>query len=135
MVGGNSLLNGFTDRLNRDLSSKTPPVSLTHSNPFFSYFVSNLHRLEHTVNVEIFAQCIFSRISRTALDARKYDVSEKINQNSTNRTYCLLRKKLVTQKRLLRLDARKFSCAKISTFTVVLVERVPVTHFGTQMWI
>ena len=27
VVGGNSLLNGFTDRLNRDLSTKTPPVS------------------------------------------------------------------------------------------------------------
>ena len=32
-----------------------------------------------TVNVEIFAQYIFSRISRRALDARKYDVSEKMN--------------------------------------------------------
>ena len=30
-----------------------------------------------TVIVEIFAQYIFSRISRRALDARKYDVSEK----------------------------------------------------------
>lgn len=25
-VGGNTLLQGFTDRLNRDLSTKTPPV-------------------------------------------------------------------------------------------------------------
>ena len=32
-----------------------------------------------TVNVEIFAQYIFLRISRRALDARKYDVSEKMN--------------------------------------------------------
>lgn len=27
VVGGNSLMQGFTDRLNRDLSAKTPPVS------------------------------------------------------------------------------------------------------------
>lgn len=26
MTGGNSLIQGFTDRLNRDLSAKTPPV-------------------------------------------------------------------------------------------------------------
>ena len=32
----------------------------------------------NAVNVEIFAQYIFSRISHRALDARKYDVSEKI---------------------------------------------------------
>ena len=30
-----------------------------------------------TVNVEIFAQYIFLRISRRAVDARKFDVSEK----------------------------------------------------------
>ena len=29
VVGGNSLLQGFTDRLNRDLGNKTPPVSLS----------------------------------------------------------------------------------------------------------
>ena len=34
----------------------------------------------HTVNIEIFTQYIFSRISRSAIDARKYDVSEKIDQ-------------------------------------------------------
>ena len=28
VCGGNTLLNGFTDRLNRDLSNKTPPVSV-----------------------------------------------------------------------------------------------------------
>ena len=32
-----------------------------------------------TVNVEIFAQYIFSCISRSVLGARKYDVSEKMN--------------------------------------------------------
>ena len=51
-----------------------------------------------TVNVAIFAQYIFSRISRWDLDARKFDVSENYNHNRTN--------------------IRKFSCAKISTFTV-----------------
>ena len=38
-----------------------------------------------TVNVEIFAQYIFSRISRRALDARKFDVSENYYHNRTNR--------------------------------------------------
>ena len=33
----------------------------------------------NTVNVDIFAQYIFSRIWCRVLDARKYDVSEKIN--------------------------------------------------------
>ena len=33
VVGGNSLLQGFTDRLNRDLGNKTPPVS------YFKYFI------------------------------------------------------------------------------------------------
>ena len=36
-----------------------------------------------TVNVEIFAEYIFSRISRRALDARKFDVSENYNHNRT----------------------------------------------------
>ena len=53
-----------------------------------------------------------------ALDARKYDASEKIDQNSTKRSNCYLRENLVTRKCLLRLDARKYSCAKISTCTV-----------------
>ena len=38
-----------------------------------------------TVNVDIFAQYIFSRISRRALDARKYDLSEKVNHYRPNR--------------------------------------------------
>ena len=41
-----------------------------------------------TVNVEIFAQYIFSHISRMVLDARKYDVSEKINSYSLKRINC-----------------------------------------------
>ena len=38
-----------------------------------------------TVNVQISAQYIFSHISRRALDARKYDVSEKMNHYRSNR--------------------------------------------------
>ena len=53
-----------------------------------------------------------------ALDARKYDVSEKINQNSTKRTNSHVHINLVAGKYLLRLDAQKFCCAKIYTFTV-----------------
>ena len=40
------------------------------------------------VNVEIFAQYIFSRISRSVLGARKYDVSEKKNHYTANRSNC-----------------------------------------------
>lgn len=29
VTGGNTLIQGFTDRLNRELSQKTPPVSNT----------------------------------------------------------------------------------------------------------
>ena len=39
---------------------------------------------QHTVNVEIFAQYIFSRISRMVSDARKYDVRENINHYRLN---------------------------------------------------
>ena len=41
--------------------------------------ISLLQGVGTTVNVDIFAQYIFSRISRRALDARKFD------QNRTNR--------------------------------------------------
>ena len=37
-----------------------------------------------TVNVEIFVRYIFSRISRRALGARKFDVSENYYHNRTN---------------------------------------------------
>ena len=78
-----------------------------------------------TVNVEISAQYMFSPISRMASCARKYDVSEKIYQTRTKRTNSYLCEILVARKCLLRLDARKFSCAKISTFTV----------FGCSLWV
>ena len=72
------------------------------------------------VNVDIFAQYIFSPILDMALCVWKFDVSEKINQNSTKRIKGYLREILVARKCLLRLDARKFRCTKISMFTVCL---------------
>ena len=72
----------------------------------------------NTVNVDIFTQYIFSRISRRALDARKFDVSENNYHNRTNRIDRYMRENLSTQICHLMLDAREFSCAKISTFTV-----------------
>ena len=60
------------------------------------------------------------------LYARKYDVSENINQNSAKRTNSYLRENLVARKCILRLDARKFSCAKINTFTVYRVGKVHI---------
>ena len=82
------------------------------------------------MNIEIFAQYIFSRISRSALDARKYDVSEKMKHYRSNRINYEIRENLSTRKCHQGLDARKFSCAKISAFTVnkmsnVLSFRIP----------
>ena len=45
--------------------------------------------------------------SHRALDARKYDVGEKINHNSTNRIHCYLRENLIVQKFLLGLNAQE----------------------------
>ena len=36
VVGGNSLLSGFTERLNRELSHRTPPVRRSHETPFLT---------------------------------------------------------------------------------------------------
>ena len=52
----------------------------------------------NTVNVDIFAQYIFSRISRRVLDARKYDVSEKINPYRANRINYYMRENMSTGK-------------------------------------
>ena len=65
-----------------------------------------------TVNVDIFAQYIFSR---RVLDARKY-VSEKINHSRANRVFCHIRENLSMQKGHPGLGARKFSSAQISTY-------------------
>ena len=73
----------------------------------------------YTVNIEIFVQFIFSRISRRALNMRKLDVSENYNCNRTNRNKQHMRENLTARICLKGLDARKFICAKISTFTVV----------------
>ena len=54
-----------------------------------------------------------------ALDARKFDVSENYNHNRTNRTKQHMRENLTGRIFLIGLDARKFSCVKISTFTVI----------------
>ena len=72
----------------------------------------------YTVNVDIFAQYIFSRISRRALDARKFDASENHYHKRTNRIDKYMRENLTMRICHLMLDARKFSCTKISTFTV-----------------
>ena len=53
-----------------------------------------------------------------ALDARKFDVSVNSNHNRTNRNKQHMRENLTARTCLMGLDARKFSCAKISTFTV-----------------
>ena len=91
---------------------------------------AKLKEIPHTVNVEIFAQYIFSRISRMALCARKYDVSENLNHYASNRIKCYVRENLSTRKCQMGLDARKYSSAKISTFTVLVhVEDGPTLNF------
>ena len=66
---------------------------------FSHMYVCKIPFFWHTVDVEIFAQFIFSRISRSVLCARKYDVSEKMNHYSADRSNLL--------------DARKFVHANI----------------------
>ena len=51
-----------------------------------------------TVNVEIFAQYLFSHISRMVSDARKYDVSENLNHYRLNGIRCKMRENMSTQK-------------------------------------
>ena len=71
----------------------------------------------------MFVQYIFSRISRRALDARKFDVSETYYHNGTNRISCYGRENLAARICILMLGARKFSCAKIYAFTVWIFTR------------
>ena len=80
-----------------------------------------------TVNVEIFARYIFSHISRRALDARKFDVSENYNHNRTNRNKQHMSENLTARICLIGLDARKFSCSKLSTFTVSVCDVIGLT--------
>ena len=91
-------------------------VSSPLATPYLEY---SLECRATTVNIDIFAQYIFSRISRMALDARKSDVSENYYHNRTGRINCYVRENLAARICLLMLDARKFSCAKICTSTVV----------------
>ena len=83
------------------------------------YFTLHLRR--GTVNVHFFAQYIFSRTSRRALDALNFDVSENYNHNGTNIMNWHVRKNITTRICLLGLglDVQKCSSAKESTFTVV----------------
>ena len=67
------------------------------------------------MNVEIFAQYIFSR---RAVDARKFDVSENYYHNKTDRIDWHVCENKDMRICYTGLDARKFSCAKIYTFTV-----------------
>ena len=65
------------------------------------HVISNLLAIDlrlDTVNVDIFAQYIFSRISRRMLDARKYDVSEKINPYRANKINYYMRENMSTRK-------------------------------------
>ena len=77
-----------------------------------------LRAIPTTVNVEIFAQYIFSRISRMVSDAQKYDMSEYLNRYRINGIRYKMRENMSKQKCQIGLDAQKFSSAKISTFTV-----------------
>ena len=76
-----------------------------------------------TANIEIFTQYIYFRAFRavSSFGARKFNVSENYYRNRTNGIDWYVRENLSTQICLLVLGARKSSCAKISTFTVVLV--------------
>ena len=78
---------------------------------------------------------IFAHFAR-ASDARKFDVSENYNHNRTNRNKQHMRENLTARICLIGLDARKFSCAKISTFTVVVccAQRV-VLHVDITLYI
>ena len=83
------------------------------------------------MNVEIFAQYIISRrvLGCRVLGALKYDVSEKINHYGASRNNCYMRENLSTRKGHLGPDARKFSSAEISTFTVCLPHSYELTIY------
>ena len=101
---------------------------MTHNKPIMLFIsitrayhncFTHMFESQVTVNVEIFAQYIFSRISGRALDARKLDVNENYYHNRTNRINWSMSENLAVRMCLLMLDARKVSCAKICTFTVL----------------
>ena len=82
---------------------------------------------------KIFAQYKFSCISRRALSARKFDVSENYNHNRTNRIKWYVRENQTTRILLLGLDARTFIWPKISTFTVIYLSEKRV-NIGSRVW-
>ena len=65
-----------------------------------------------------------SRISRMVSYARKYDVSENLNHYRLDRIRYKMRENISTRNGHIWLDARKFSCAKISTFTVLCLDTI-----------
>ena len=82
-----SLLSCYTGPASRGLSFSYPAYYCSYTEAVLVGILTP-HLALNTVNVEIFAQDIFSRISRRAVDARKYDVSEKIKYYSANRINC-----------------------------------------------
>ena len=62
--------------------------------------------------------------------ARKYDVSENLNHYRLDRIRYKMRDNISTRNGHIWLDARKFSCAKISSFTVM--EKLP--SWGTTSY-
>ena len=78
------------------------------------------YKLTCTVKVTIFAQYIFSHISRRVLDAQKFDVSENFSIIEQTELHWYVRKNLAVRISILMLDAQKFSCAKIYTFTLTV---------------
>ena len=66
----------------------------------------------NTVNVEIFAQYIFSRISSRVSDARKFDVSENHTHNRTNRNKQHIRENSTARICLIGLEMRENLAAR-----------------------
>ena len=66
----------------------------------------------YTVNIDIFAQYLFSHISRMVSDVRKYDVSENLDNYRLDRISYRLHENMSTRKYHIGLDEQKFSSAK-----------------------
>ena len=66
------------------------PHTCNWHDALFCLEMSYYSQYRTTVNVEIFTQYIFSRISRRDLDARKYDMSEKLSHYRSNRLNCYM---------------------------------------------
>ena len=86
MRTGIDKIHNYGDKSLTILSTQHPQFG--SQMPYFPGVNSQVLPLGITVNVDIFAQYIFSHISRSVLGARKYDVSEKLNHYSANRSSC-----------------------------------------------